>query len=89
MEMQTQNQKGSSLTELSRQYDHAAQLQSEAIAETRRRYQALPDKFTGREAQRLRALLQTMYAQRRELQMTGAYLRHYYRFSKTNREGMQ
>ena len=75
-----------SLFALSEEYYNAAQLQSQAIANVRAKYNALPNRFVSREGYRLHRLLQSLYSQRRELLATSAHLRHYYRLSGTSKE---
>lgn len=70
-----------SLYELSLQYEQEAQGKTAQIGDLRRRYNALSRRFGSREADRLYALLQLCYTQRRELLQTAAQLRHYYRLS--------
>ncbi len=74
-------QKPHALFELSEQYRHAAELQKEAIDNVKKKYKQLPNRVSSREGMRLSSLLQSLYAQRRELLATSAHLRHYYRFS--------
>lgn len=69
-----------SLSDLANSYYQCAQQQSETIAAVRKQYNSLK-KGNAREAYRLRCTLQSLYAGRRELLQTGAYLERYYRFS--------
>ena len=70
-----------SLDDLAQVYSQAAQLQTERIEQARAQYNRLPDKSSSPEGYRLHNRLQELYAQRRELLATSAYLRNYYRFS--------
>lgn len=67
------------LAELAEEYFQSAELVAEMIVKNREKLKSLENPHCGREAVRLKSLISMLYDQRRELCVTGCYLRDYYK----------